>query len=362
MELAEKVDFILRQSDAALDQFFQLRPITDVPREGAEVLYLKGLSPEALYTSYKDLVEVMQWAHRQGLRHWCDIGCGIGRSCFLWTWLFEDAKATGIELVPERLEEARAAARALRTERNFWIEADFAAPALALPEADLFFLYIATGKELDLLLKKLKLRASPAWVAVIESHGDLKPRLQWEAWWLSPSVHRFPLRSARHDPWLQLYRTRPHHPVCELEESWELRSGILPEELELHPSVLGFLLSKSAHRDWELVVQEGEELWTMDGLGLKWHDPLTLQGAHPPRQIRPSQMKVGLRRIGEATPYRQWSQWRRDGVELALPRGSGGLRRLGVIRKIILSDQGLVEFSSGERLRWSELSGLGPCP
>lgn len=355
--LAQKILFLRQQTLKALDQFFQLRPITDVPREGAEVLYLQGVSPEALYTSYHDLLEVMPWLYQQGARRWCDVGCGVGRTCLLWSWLFEDAEAHGVELVPERLEEARSAARSLPAPHTFWVEGDFASPSLKLPDADVFFIYLATGPQLDALLAKLKHRASPAWVVVVESHGDLKPRLQWEAWWLAPTAHRFALQSQRHDPWLQVYRTRPDHPVLQLEDAWEGRTGLLPNELALHPSPLGYLLGKSFQRHWELVVEENGEKWTMETLGLSWHNPQALQGLHPPRQIEWPKVTMGLRRIPEDLPYRRWADWRRQETVLRY-RGPAQEGRRVKIRKIYLSPLPCLEFSDGVRVQSTHLFNL----
>jgi hypothetical protein len=354
----QKELFIRHQSVAKLDQFFKLRPITDVSREGADVLYLQGVTSEALYTSYHDLLEVMPWLYAQGVRTWCDVGCGVGRTCLLWTWLFSDTKSFGIEMVPERLEEARGATRAQSPARNLWIEADFSSPSIQLPDADVYFIYLATGPQLDTVLAKLKSRAHPSWVVVVESHGDLKPRLQWEAWWLAPTAHRFALVSHRHDPWIQIYRTRPDHPVLSLEEAWEGRLGLMPADLAIHPSPLGYLLSKSRQLNWELVIEEEGELWTMETLGLSWHDPQSIAGLHPPRQINWSRVKVGLRRIPDELPYREWALWRRQDKMLRYSRDGIAVKSGLKIRKIILNPTPLVEFSDGLRVEWDRLSNL----
>lgn len=356
--LADKLTYLRAQSPQALDQLFQLRTVTEVAREGGEGLYLSGVQAEALYTSHHDLLEVMPWLHQQGARSWCDVGCGIGRTCLLWTWLYEDTQSFGVELVAERLEEARSASRAQQSQRHFWIEGDFASPGLVLPRADVYFLYLATGPQLDALLAKLKKLHGSAWVVVIESHGDLKPRLQWEAWWLAPTVQRFQLHSQRHDPWLQVYRTRPDHPVFALEENWEARQGLLPHELAIHPSPLGYLLGKSYQRHWELVVDEGGEKWTMETLGLTWHDPQTLQGSHPPRQLTWGRATVGLRHVPEEARYRQWSDWRRQGRELRVVTRAGEERRRVKIRKIVISPEVQLEFSDGLRVAWEDIFQL----
>lgn len=355
MDRKDRELYVRHQTTAKLDQFFHLRPITDVPREGAEVYYLQGLSQEALYTSYHDLLETMNWLYQAGARSWCDVGCGVGRSCFLWTWLFDDTRSFGIELVPERLEEARAASRALRAQNNFWIEGDFAAPGFQLPDADVYFLYLATGPQLDALLEKLKRRPAPSYVVVIESHGDLKLRLQWEGWWLAPTAHRFALSSKRHDPWIQIYRTRPDHPVLALEEAWGVLTGLLPQDLALHPSPLGFLLSKSFQRNWEIVIEEAGEMWTMETLGLAWHGPQALQGKHPPRQLTWHQVTVGLRRIPEDAPYADWALWRRRENLVRYTTAEGEVRRALLIRKIVIAPKAWVEFSDGLRVEWKHL-------
>ncbi len=361
MRPAEKRAFVSSRSDAALDTFFGVRPVTDVAREGAEELYLQGLTPEALYTSYHDLLAPMQWLHSQGARRWCDLGCGVGRTCLLWSWLFPDGESVGVEMVPERLEEARSSARGKNLANTLWVEGDFASHAFTLPPADVYFLYLATGPALDALLGKLKREAPGAWVVVVESHGDLRPRLQWEGWWLSPHLQRFPLSSHRHDPWMAFYRVAPHAVVAALEQSWQAQAGILPAELEKHPSPLGYLLSKSNHTGWELVVEEKGEMWTMDTLGLRWHDAVTVQGAHPPRQVAWGSVRVGLRQIPETEPYRQWVRWRRAGTRLGYQTRIGQSGQ-GILRKIVLSPRMSLEFSDGNRIEWGLITSLEPLP
>ncbi len=224
----------------------------------------------------------------------------------------------------------------------------------------MYFIYLATGPELDALLAKLKKLSAPTWVVVIESHGDLKPRLQWEAWWLAPTPQRFQLHSQRHDPWLQVYRTRPDHPVFSLEDNWEGRQGLLPSELALHPSPLGYLLSKSYQRHWELVIAQADEKWTMETLGLKWHDPQTLQGSHPPRQLTWGKVTVGVRRVPSEPWYRQCSDWRREQRDLDCLTHAKLERRRVKIRKIIISPEVQLEFSDGLRVAWGDIFQLEP--
>jgi SAM-dependent methyltransferase len=355
----QRPGFIQGQSTESLDAFFRVRPVTDVPRSGPEALYLQGLTHEALFTSYHDVLGVMEWLYTQGARSWCDLGCGIGRTPLLWAWLYPEGRGVGVELVPERLEEARASARALPLSNTHWIEGDFASPSFELPAADAYYLYLSTGPSLDALLEKIKKRARPAWVVVVESHGDLKPRLNWESWWLVPHGQRFKLQSHRHDPWLALYQVRPLHPGLQLERSWEGRSGLLPEELSRHPSPLGYLLGKSFHRHWELVVAEAGALWTLDTLGLSWHDSETLQGQSPPRQVKWRAGEIGLRRLPEEAEYQRLAHWRRTGVALDYGAGSHQGKRVQM-RKIYIAPELVVEFSDGARFAHSKLDFLRP--
>ncbi|MBY0516980.1 MAG: class I SAM-dependent methyltransferase [Bacteriovoracaceae bacterium] len=350
----EKIDFIKGQSTAQVDLFFNLKPISEVEREGHESLYLSGVTSEALYTSYQDLLEVMPWLYKQGARTWCDVGCGVGRSCLLWSWLTQE-RAIGIELVPERIEEARAACRSKNLSQIHWIEGDFSSPSRALPESDVYFLYLATGPQLDALLAKIKKRSTPSWVVVIESHGDLKPRLQWEAWWLAPTANRFSLKSFRHDPWVQVYKTRPDHPVFHLEDSWETKSGLLPQDLALHPNPLGYLLTKSFLKNWEIVIDERGEKWTMETIGLAWHDMNTVQGHLPPRQVSWSRENIGLRRIPEEGQYAQWSAWRREERLFSYLTHQGISGQRVKLRKIIISPYDELEFSDGVRVKWEDI-------
>lgn len=351
MGIKEKIALIYEQSDEQTDQFFGITPITDVSREGPQDLYLAGIDPKALYSSYKDLAEVMLQLYQSGVRSWCDIGCGIGRSCFLWTWLFEDTTSVGVEIVGERLELARS--RSLNA-RMLWIEADFARPDFKLPLSDSYFIYLATGTRFDRVLNKIKKLPGSPQLVVIESHGDLKKRLMWESWWLPPTELRFKLYSHRHDPWGSVYQKTSNSIFFQLEEKFELQSGILPADLKKHPSPLGYLLSKSSQKNWELVIEENEHKWTMDTLGLEWFDHQSIKGLHPPRQLSWDQCTIGLRLIPEDGDYRQFSQLRREAVLLRVHTAQSRIENV-VIRKIIIQPEFIIEFSDGSRIARSEI-------
>jgi hypothetical protein len=132
----------------------------------------------------------------------------------------------------------------------------------------------------------------------------------------------------------------------------------MPADLAIHPSPLGYLLSKSRQLNWELVIEEEGELWTMETLGLSWHDPQSIAGLHPPRQINWSRVKVGLRRIPDELPYREWALWRRQDKMLRYSRDGIAVKSGLKIRKIILNPTPLVEFSDGLRVEWDRLSNL----
>lgn len=360
MELSEKTQFVAQSTNGALDAFFQIRPVTDVPHQGPAELYLQGLTPEALYTGYNDVLQAMLWLRRQGAQSWCDLGCGVGRTCLLWSWLFPEGRSHGVELVPERIEEARGSARALGLGNTLWSEGDFASPQFQLPASDAYFIYLSSGPALDALLEKLKRLPQSVWVVVIESHGELKPRLQWESWWLAPRTQRFPLQSHRHDPWLSLYQTRGLHPALELEQSWEARMGLLPADLAQHPSPLGYLLTKSYQRNWEVVIASDERPWTMDSLGLRWHDAETIQGEHPPRQFQWGLGKIGLRRLPDDPQYRRWALWRRDETPMDYLDQQGQKGERVRIRKLFVAPVLALEFSDGRQILASELKFLRP--
>lgn len=358
MKGQEKIQYVTQQSDAVLDTFFQLRLITDVAHQGSDDLYLQGLTGEALFTSYHDVLSVMEWLHHQGARSWCDLGCGVGRTVLLWSWLFDDAQGVGVELVPERLQEARGAALSLGLGNTRWIEGDFSSPSVKLPKSDVYFLYLSTGPALDAVLEKIKKSAPQSWVVVIESHGDLKPRLQWESWWLAPQAQRFPLKSQRHDPWLAVYRVRSEHAAHALERSWEGKSGLLPHELSLHPSPLGYLLSKSFQRHWEVVIGEDGAQWTMETIGLRWHAFDTIQGQFPPRQFKWKPESIGVRHLPNDPTYSQWATWRRENTQLRYQLKNGETASGVVIRKIFVSPSPCIEFSNGRQVPVEELALL----
>ncbi len=350
MNLLEKMSFIQEHNDDQLDHFFGITPVTDVVREGPEDLYLQGVSTLALYTSYRDLLEIMCQLHQRGARSWCDIGCGIGRSCFLWTWLFEDTSSTGIELVAERIEGARTQSMSAR---KTWLEADFAGPDFKLPMSDIYYIYLATGPRFDSLLKKIKKLPGHPSLVVVESHGDLKKRLAWESWWLMSTDLRFKLFSHRHDPWGSVYQKTGDSLFFQLEEKLELQTGILPSDLKKHPNPLGYILSKSNQKNWELVIEEEDKKWTMDALGVEWFDHQTLKGLNPPRQVSWDQCTIGLRLIPEGD-YRLFSQLRRDLSLLHVTWSQGVIEKV-LIRKIFIQPEFVIEFSDGSRLERSEI-------
>lgn len=360
MNIQEKIQFVLQQSDSRLDTFFQLRPITDVKHEGSEDLYLHGLSSEALYTSYKDVLSLMEWLKSRGVKRFCDLGCGVGRTVLLWSWLFPDGEGVGVELVPERLEEARAAGLSKGLQNVKWIEGDFSSPSVKLPDVDVYFIYLSTGPALDAVLEKIKKHGKDVLVAVIESHGDLKPRLQWESWWLAPTSQRFTLTSHRHDPWLGVYKVNSTHPGLSIERSWEGRAGLMPADLELHPNPLSYVLGKSFQRYWELVIGENGEQWTMETLGVRWHGPQAIEGQFPPRQFKWSKGNIGLRHIPDDGEYEQWVKWRREGTLLSYTSLQGETAQKVLIRKIYVAPVKCLEFSNGHKIAVIELQSLRP--
>ena len=345
MQLQEKLAFIFDSTDEQLDQLFGIKAITDVSKEGPEDLYLKGVTARALFSSYRDLAEVMVQLHQGGVRSWCDLGCGIGRSVFLWTWLFDDTRAVGIEVVGERLALARA--HSLK-DRTTWLEADFAGVDFKLPAVEVYYVYLATGPRFDRLLTKIKKLPGRPQLVVVESHGDMKKRLQWESWWLTSTDLRFKLHSHRHDPWGSVYQKTGDSLFFQLEEKFELQSGILPADLRKHPSPLGYLLSKSSQSSWELVIEENQQKWTMDTLGLEWFDQQSLRGLNPPRQVSWDQCTIGLRLIPD-DEYRVFSQLRRSGSLLRVHCHKTKLDQV-MIRKIFIQPEFVIEFSDGTRV------------
>jgi SAM-dependent methyltransferase len=350
MTLQEKLSLLSEYSDEQMDQLFGIDAVTDVPKEGPEDLYLKGIDAKALYSSYKDLTEIMVQLYHAGTRSWCDLGCGIGRSVFLWTWLFDDTTAVGIEIVGERLEHSRA--RTLKN-RTTWLEADFAGVDFKLPDCDAYYVYLATGPRFDRLLKKMKKLTGLPYLVVVESHGDMKKRLAWESWWLAATDLRFKLYSHRHDPWGSVYRKSGNSLFFQLEEKLELQSGILPVDLKKHPAPLGYLLSKSGQKSWELVIEEEGQKWTMDTLGLEWFDPQSVKGLNPPRQISWDQCTIGLRLIPDGD-YRVFSQLRRTQAQLRVSCAKAAMEKV-VIRKIFIQPEFIIEFSDGSRVPRSEI-------
>lgn len=350
MNLNDKKEFIRTHTDEYLDQFFGLETTMDLTYEGPDDLYLQGLDPRALYTSYKDLLEIMETLYLQGLRSWCDVGCGIGRSCFLWTWLFEETTSVGVEQVRDRIDQARSHSL---LERMKWIEADFSNPEFKLPHTDIYYLYLATGPRFDGLLRKIKKIPGTPMLVVVESHGDMFQRLQWESWWLIQTDKRFRLDSRRHNPWGMVFQKSADSMFFQLEESFETKRGILPSELKKHPSPLSYLLTKSNQKNWEMVIDEQGEKWTMDTLGLEWFNAHTIKGQNPPRQVSWDQCTIGLRLIPEGE-YDFWSRLRRHSAALTLATRDQVFDQVRV-RKIFIQPEFVVELSNGSRIKVNDI-------
>jgi SAM-dependent methyltransferase len=357
--LLEKIEFIRSHDDQKIDEFFNISAISLINRKGQSEFYLEDISPQALYSSYKDFLDVMLFLYQQGAKVWCDVGCGIGRSCFLWCFLFDDVESFGIEYVEERLEISRYATR--KDARLHWIQGDFSSSEFNLPRADVFFLYIASGPFLDSLLQKIKKLSYDPMLYVIESHGEVIARLKWESWWLKELSKKFKLHSHRHCPWGQIYLVEHSSYAFELEASWECRDGLLPDELSMHPHIGSYLLTKSYQKNWELIIEESDLLWSMDTLGLTWFDSVSIQGSYPVRQLDFKRFRVGLRRIPSSRKYKKLVEMRRNSQRLDLLLANHERLSDIQLRKIFLKPEAMLEFSDGSQrfesdiLQWDVL-------
>ena len=277
----------------------------------------KGLTPEALCTSADDLVRICSHPLVHGT--WIDLGSGYGHTVKFYREAFPGRRAIGIEK-----EEARiAVAKKLAADGEF-IQGDLL--HTDIPDGDTYFLYFPQGHVLDRILSELARKNSFSLV-VIESHGDLFPRLDKETWFSCRA--EIPLQSARHHESARIYVPN---------------SG---------PRNLSGLHAYS-FREFSFLVKDESGEWWGDSYGLfASGDQYLLQ--HPPRSVRREDV-VKIVTTADLPPEAAFLCALRRLPDVTVH--THGKVHDGPLRKIHSSPGFSVEFPSGNRVQWSEIQRI----
>lgn len=281
-----------------------------------------GLSQEALLTALEDFQIIFD---RLGDIHsWVELGSGHGHGPLLFAHLHQDKLAIGIEFEEARFLESLRLKHLLNIQNVTFIHADLL--TTPLPQADSYFLYFPTGKVLDRILYELGGRDNSFRLIVIESHGDLIPRLKLENWLCVEE--QIPLSSTRHYPQAMVFRKVAKKAASIFDYS--------------------FLNHYFVIRD-----HDGQE-WVGDSLGLEWQIDHSIRLLHPPRTIREDQICRILQEHQLPSEILPLLTLRRQGpVEIETKQGN----YFGLIRKIFLNPWRL-ELSTAQVVPLHEITKI----
>lgn len=281
----------------------------------------KGILEEALCTSPEDVLAIISDPLVHGT--WVDLGSGFGHTVLTYAEKFPERSAIGIEKENAR----RAIAARIAHERN--LNCEFLLGDLLtheIPDGETYFLYFSQGHVLDRILSELS-RKEIFTLVVIESHGDLFPRLDKEKW--LKLEKEIPLRGQRHNHFARIYR---------------------PDKLERKLSGL----HQVSFLERYLLLKDASGLWWGDSFGLSENGDAYLLET-PPRTVKGSEVVkimtkdelppliaflVSLRKLPDVTIFT------RDKVHK------------GPLRKIHDAPAFSVEFLSGERVQWSDIGRI----
>ncbi len=296
-----------------------------------------GLSAEALYTSFADYYQMLTHPLIRPGDTFVDVGAGICKGSLIAKALDLKIDVLSLELVQERVE---AATQAL-------IKKDLSTSGLhvcdllseSLPRAKHYFIYLPTGVLLSKLLLELRqyCQDSDFYVWCIESHGDLVPTLKHLAPWLELVSDQEKLHSIRHDQALYIFKSSKRQ---------EYESEIFPKQNELCH------LLKPQHDQAALIIRDrdlgsqSDYLWLADLKGLSMGvRPQFLQAHFPDREFAWDKIEHILPAPPEQ--FLAWFKARREEKYFA---------KLGYVRKIIISPDPIIEFSSAGRIPLIEAS------
>jgi hypothetical protein len=328
MELKEKERITMSSSSIPDSEFFKElfgfdHKIIEEKVEDLPGLY-KNLSPEALYTSYEDLLEIFQSPWVSG--SWIDLGAGVGQSALMYAYLYPEKDSFALERDEARIRAGKEVQARLKLFNAHLIEADLLAHPI--PDGESYFLYFPTGHVLDRILHELKNKQNFKRLIAIESHGDLLSRLARVPW--LKLVGSIPLSSPRHYPEAQVFERISREEI----------TG--PHEVSFKERIL-------------VIQDEDERRWLGESFGLEWLGEEKYQLAHPPRTILWKQVQEVLS-FDEFDQLVQFLLRIRRLSELKIS-STQGLHK-GAIRKIEISPSFSVEISSGEWVEWSEIKRI----
>lgn len=285
--------------------------------------HYKNLDPQALYTSLEDFYRIMTSPYCSGT--WVDLGAGVGESVLMYGSLFPERKAVAIERAYSRVVAGNTVRERLGLTNTEIQEGDLL--SCEIPTADTYFLYFPTGHILDRVLVELR-KIDFNSLIVIESHGDLLPRLMKENW-LQP-IGEIVLSSARHFP-----------------------SAVVFSKV---PATFQKSLHDVSFKQCCLFIKDDENSeWIGESFELEWLKDDVFHLNIPPRTI---QEKDVIRIVGreELSPkLRLMMDIRRKG-EVEIKVANRMFR--GFIRKILVKPAFRLELSSGEWIQWEDIQSI----
>jgi len=189
------------------------------------------LLPEALYTSEEDAQSILAVLDLKAGDRVIDLGCGIGTLLLTGSRLYPQVDFVGVELVEERLNVARECARELKLQNLDLIQGHLS--EIKIPRADVYFIYLATGKTYSHIINQLLKESSSRKfkIVAIESHGDLLPDLKSRNW--LKELQSVSLQSERHTPDALIFESLKNHYGSQLKRTLML----MERDLNVHGEI-----------------------------------------------------------------------------------------------------------------------------
>lgn len=282
-----------------------------------------GLLQEALLTSEADFRAIFESI--PGISTFVELGCGYGEGVLLFAKLHPNSVGIGVEFEKPRFDTAQDLRKKLNVTNARFFHADLL--TAEIPHGDTYFLYFPTGIVLDRILSELKKRKDLFKLVVIESHGDMFPRLEKESW--LKKTQSIKLHSVRHDPYALVFTN-----LGEAQDS-------------LH--------EVSFKKQYLWIEDANQDQWIGESYGLEWNFGNQYQLLTPPRTISEDQVKKRSLLSEIPQEFHPALELRRLG-ELRIETRERVY--LGSLRKIFVSPSFKVEISSGEQVEWSEVTKI----
>jgi len=228
--------------DHELDQYFSI----DHPGQSYEG-QLHG--PEALYTSYKDLIKIYSdLDFKKGV--FVDLGSGNCRASLLFKCINPRIDVISIDWNYEVISKARSAGKIIGIQSSKFIHGDL--NEIDIPNADAYFLYQSTDELLYRIMEKLK-NHHPYKLYAIESHGDLIPKLKNDFSWLKECKVISQSSSQRYDPMIYRFSSRPFSSFS--QEILNINKGM---HLNFFHELL---LELRWHKEYVALIEEEDHCW-----------------------------------------------------------------------------------------------------